>query len=187
MPVSTRTEHPLPPRRRAGGSPYRIAVVCLGNICRSPLAEVVLTEKLARAGLGDRVEVSSAGTGDWHIGEPMDRRASAALAAHGYDGSQHRAAQFETHWYDEHDLVLAMDESNHAALRDLADLRDLAAQVEPGRLRMFREFDPRATGTDRDVPDPYYGGDDGFTHVLVTVERTADAIVTALGRELDGS
>jgi protein-tyrosine phosphatase len=180
MPVPTRTENLLPPKRHPGDAPYRIAVVCLGNICRSPIGEVVLTEKIARAGLDDRVEVTSAGTGGWHVGEPMDRRAASVLAAHGYDGSQHRAAQFETHWYDDHDLVLAMDESNHA------DLRDLATDVEPGRLRMFRDFDPRATQTDRDVPDPYYGGDDGFTHVLRTVERTADAIVAALEQELGG-
>lgn len=178
--MTTDTRHLLPPKRRPGASPYRIAVVCLGNICRSPMGEVVLSEKLARAGLDRRVEVSSAGTGGWHVGEPMDRRAAAALAASGYDGSRHRAAQFETHWYDEHDLVLAMDSSNHA------DLHDLAEEIEPGRLRLFRDFDPRATGLDRDVPDPYFGGDDGFAHVLATVERTADAIVAALERELGG-
>lgn len=178
--MTTDTRHLLPPKRRPGASPYRIAVVCLGNICRSPMGEVVLSEKLARAGLDRRVEVSSAGTGGWHVGEPMDRRAAAALAASGYDGSRHRAAQFETHWYDEHDLVLAMDSSNHA------DLHDLAEEIEPGRLRLFRDFDPRATELDRDVPDPYFGGDDGFAHVLATVERTADAIVAALERELGG-
>lgn len=179
--MTSRTENLLPPKRRPDGSPYRIAVVCLGNICRSPIGEVVLSEKVARAGLDDRVEVASAGTGGWHVGGPMDRRAAAVLAAHGYDGSQHRAAQFEAHWYDDHDLVLAMDESNHA------DLLQLAADTDPGRLRMFRDFDPRATGSDRDVPDPYYGEDDGFTDVLRTVERTADAIVAALERELGGS
>jgi protein-tyrosine phosphatase len=178
--VTTRTEHLLPPKRHAGSAPYRIALVCLGNICRSPIAEVVLTEKLARAGLDDRVEVSSAGTGGWHVGEPMDRRAAAILAAHGYDGSEHLASQFESHWHDEHDLVLAMDESNHADLLDLVE-------GEGSRLRMFRDFDPRATGSDRDVPDPYYGGDDGFAHVLAMVERTCDAIVAALEHQLDGA
>ncbi|MFZ5846971.1 MAG: low molecular weight protein-tyrosine-phosphatase [Actinomycetota bacterium] len=168
----------LPPKRRADGSPYRIAVVCLGNICRSPMAHVVLEEKLARAGLDDRVEVVSAGTGDWHVGGPMDRRAAAALASAGYDGSQHRASQFESHWHDEADLVLAMDGSNHADLSAIGE-------PEPERLRMFRDFDPRARGGDRDVPDPYYGGDDGFTHVLATVERTADALVAALERVLE--
>jgi protein-tyrosine phosphatase len=180
MPVTAHSEDLLPPKRRPDRSPYRIAVVCLGNICRSPMAHVVLTDKIARAGLGDRVTVSSAGTGDWHVGDPMDRRAASALAAAGYDASQHRAAQFEAHWYDDHDLVLAMDENNHA------DLLALATGVEPGRLRMFRDFDPRAVGGDRDVPDPYYGGDDGFAHVLRTVERTADAVVAALEQELGG-
>ena len=178
--MTTPTEQMLPPKRRADGSPYRIAVVCLGNICRSPIGEVVLAEKLARAGLDDRVEVVSAGIGDWHIGEPMDRRAMAVLAAHGYDGSQHRAAQAQPDWHEQHDLVLAMDESNHAGLRELA------ADHDPARLRMFRDFDPRARSGDRDVPDPYYGGDDGFAHVLTIVERTADAIVSALERELGG-
>jgi protein-tyrosine phosphatase len=177
--VTSRTEHLLPPKRRADRSPYRIAVVCLGNICRSPIAHVVLTRKIAQAGLEDRVEVSSAGTGDWHVGNPMDRRAAAVLTAAGSDASQHRAAQFTGDWHDDHDLVLAMDESNHA------DLLALRSDLEPGRLRMFRDFDPQATGGDRDVPDPYYGGDDGFDHVLGTVERTADAVVAALERELD--
>jgi low molecular weight protein-tyrosine phosphatase len=178
--MTIRAEHLLPPKRHHDGSPYRIAVVCLGNICRSPIGEVVLTEKLARAGLDDRVEVVSAGTGEWHIGEPMDRRAATVLAAHGYDGSAHRASQFEPHWHDDYDLVLAMDENNHA------DLLELAKDKVAGRLRMFRDFDPRATRGDRDVPDPYYGGDDGFAHVLATVERTSDAIVAALEQELGG-
>lgn len=167
----------LPSKRRADGTPYRIAVVCLGNICRSPIAEAVLAEKVARAGLDDRVEVVSAGTGGWHVGEPMDRRAATVLIARGYDGSAHRGTQFERHWHEECDLVLAMDRSNHA------DLSDLAPEGESGRLRMFRDFDPRA-GDDRDVPDPYYGSEDGFERVLVTVERTAGAIVAALEREL---
>lgn len=174
------TENLLPPKRRADGSPYRIVLVCLGNICRSPIAEVVLTEKIAQAGLDARVEVESAGTGGWHVGEPMDRRAATVLAAAGYDGSAHRAAQFEAHWHDEYDLVLAMDQGNHD------DLTDLAADGSTERIRLFRDFDPRATPRDRDVPDPYYGGEDGFSHVLATVERTSDAIVAALGRELGG-
>jgi protein-tyrosine phosphatase len=174
----------LPPKRSPDASPYRIAVVCLGNICRSPIGEVVLTEKLARVGLGDRVEVRSSGTGGWHVGEPMDRRAATVLGAHGYDASRHRAAQLEAGSFAGYDLVLAMDESNHA---DLADVAELAADLRHGRLRMFRDFDPRASTRDRDVPDPYYGGEDGFAHVLAVVERTADAIVAALEQELEGS
>lgn len=176
----TRSHHLLPARSGPDGSPYRIAVVCLGNICRSPIAQVVLTEKVARAGLAGRVEVTSAGTGGWHVGDPMDRRAATVLAAAGYDGSEHRAAQLEPHRYAEHDLVLAMDDSNHT------DLSGLSADDRGDRLRMFRDFDPRATDTDRDVPDPYFGGDDGFDHVLAIVERTADALVDALLQELGG-
>ena len=84
---------PLPPPRTPGH--YRIALVCLGNICRSPMADVVLTDRVAAAGLGDRVTVVSSGTGDWHIGHPMDRRAAALLTSEGYDGpaSAHRAQQ----------------------------------------------------------------------------------------------
>jgi protein-tyrosine phosphatase len=158
----------LPPAR-AAGTPYRIAVVCLGNICRSPMADVVLTDRLERAGLSGRVQVVSAGTGDWHVGNPMDRRAAALLTAHGYDATRHRARQFVPDWFHEVDLVLAMDAENYAALTGHGD--------HP--VRMFRDFDPLA-GDDRDVPDPYYGGDDGFEVVLGIVERTADALVAAI-------
>ena len=99
------------PEPRTDG-PYRIALVCLGNICRSPMAHVVLAAAVDEAGLADRVEVTSSGTGDWHVGQPMDRRAAAVLTAAGYDASRHRARQFDASWLDDHDLVLAMDESN---------------------------------------------------------------------------
>ena len=88
---------------------YRIAFVCLGNICRSPMADVVLTARVEEAGLADRVTVASSGTGDWHVGHPMDHRAAATLAAAGYDPTRHRAQQFAASWLDEFDLVLAMD------------------------------------------------------------------------------
>jgi low molecular weight protein-tyrosine phosphatase len=175
------TPPPLPAPRRSG-TPYRIALVCLGNICRSPIADVVLNHRLASAGLDGDVEVVSAGTGDWHVGNPMDRRAAALLTSHGYDASRHRAQLFEAHWFEEQDLVLAMDESNAADLRaEFGDTLD-----DPARLKLFREFDPRAHDGDREVPDPYYGGDDGFATVLAIVERTCDEIVFALDRELVG-
>jgi low molecular weight protein-tyrosine phosphatase len=165
---------PLPPPRDPGGR-YRIGVVCLGNICRSPIAEVVLSDRVARAGLDGRVEVVSSGTGDWHIGGPMDRRAATVLTAHGYDASQHRAQQFDVSWFDDCDLILTMDADNFA---------DVTALGPGERVRMFREFDPCADGErhgGRDVPDPYYGGDDRFSAVLAMVERTADTLVAALG------
>jgi protein-tyrosine phosphatase len=147
---------------------YAVAAVCLGNICRSPMAEVVLRERLAAAGLTD-VEVASAGTGGWHAGEPMDRRAAATLRAAGYDPSRHRAQQWLPAWRDRFDLVLAMDAQN---------LADLGGRDE--RTVLFRDLDPAGPG---DVPDPYYGGEDGFAEVLEMVERTADALVLALGAE----
>src|SRR6202000_3058392 len=112
----------LPPPRRPG-SPYTVCLVCLGNICRSPMAEVVLRAELAEAGLAEAVTVDSAGTGDGHIGHPMDRRAQAELGRRGYDGSAHRARQIDSSWLPDRDLFLAMDR------RNLADLRRMAAQA----------------------------------------------------------
>jgi protein-tyrosine phosphatase len=169
------------PAPREAGTPYRIALVCLGNICRSPMADVVLNHRLVAAGLDDRVEVVSAGTGDWHVGNPMDRRAAALLTTHGYDASLHRAQRFSADWFERHDLVLAMDRDN---LRDV--LADGDRLDDPDRLRLFRDFDPRSDHGDREVPDPYYGGDDGFATVLTIIERTCDEIVAALRRLLGG-
>ena len=148
---------------------YRICFVCLGNICRSPIAEVVMRSMLADRGLTDRVEISSAGTGDWHIGECADKRTLAVLAKHGYDGSQHRARQFTREAFDSCELVIAMDSDN------LAALRELVPDADAGQVRLLREFDPDATGTD--VPDPYYGGDAGFEEVLAMVEAACAGLL----------
>ncbi len=156
-------------------APFRIALVCLGNICRSPMAQVVLEDRLEKAGLADQVEVVSAGTGDWHVGDPMDERAAATLTAAGYDATRHTAQTFTTDWYGEHDLLLAMDASNRADITDLAPTAEARKQV-----RLFREFDRDAAEGDDEVPDPWYGGPEGFAEVLAMVERTADAIVERL-------
>ena len=154
---------------------YRVALVCLGNICRSPIAHVVLEDRLARAGLDDLIEVTSSGTGGWHQGEPMDRRAAAVLRDAGYDPSRHRARTFSTDWYAENDLILAMDHSN------LADMVDQAPTVaQQSQVRMFREFDPLAQNGDDEVPDPWYGGSEGFREVLAMIERTTDELVAQL-------
>jgi protein-tyrosine phosphatase len=150
----------------------RIALVCLGNICRSPMAQVVLQHRADEAGLD--VEVVSAGTAGYHIGGPMDGRAAAALTAAGHDPTRHRAQQFRPEWFEEYDLVLAMDRANYD---DLARL----AGPDTDRLRMFRDFDPAGSG---DVPDPYFGGEEGFLEVLEMVERTADALVQRLAAEV---
>lgn len=151
---------------------YRIALVCLGNICRSPMAHVVLESRLADAGLADRVEVASSGTGGWHLGKPMDSRAAASLSAAGYDPSRHLAQQYDASWPTTYDLVLVMDRAN---------LADVGGRQE--RVGMFRDFDPEDPGGE--VPDPYYGGDDGFEEVLAMVERTSDAVVEELRQAQD--
>jgi len=155
----------LPAPRRPGR--YAVALVCLGNICRSPTAHVVLERRLAEAGLDDRVVVHSSGTGDWHVGNPMDRRAAATLSAAGYDPSRHRAQQYDDSWADQEDLVLAMDQDN---------LADLGGRSQ--RVGLLRDFDPADPGGE--VPDPYYGGADGFAEVLAIIERTSDALVAEI-------
>jgi protein-tyrosine phosphatase len=153
----------------------RIGLVCLGNICRSPMAEIVVAAKLRTAGLDDRIDVASCGTGDWHIGEPMDRRAAAQLAAEGYDGSTHRAQQFDASWFDAYDLLLAMDEANAAELS-----RQARDETDRGRIRRFRDFDPLASDDDRSVPDPWYGSADGFADVFAIIDRTSDGLIESL-------
>ncbi|MDX6359331.1 MAG: low molecular weight protein-tyrosine phosphatase [Nocardioidaceae bacterium] len=158
----------LPPPRRPGH--YAIALVCLGNICRSPMAHVVLEARLADRGLADRVVVHSSGTGDWHVGQPMDERAAQTLSRSGYDPSRHRAVQYDHTWLEDHDVVLAMDESN---------LDDLGGPSE--RVGLFRDLDPAGAG---EVPDPYYGGADGFDQVLEMIERTSEALADAVADHL---
>jgi protein-tyrosine phosphatase len=156
---------------------YRVALVCLGNICRSPMADVVVNHLLEEArsqGADLDVEVTSAGTAGWHVGGPMDDRAAEVLRGSSYDPTRHRAQQFGPGWFD-HDLILAMDSSN---------LAEITAQLPPDRrdrVRLFRSFDPEVTGPEvPDVPDPYYGGDEGFHEVLAMVERTARELVAQL-------
>jgi protein-tyrosine phosphatase len=131
------------------------------------MAHVVLEARVEEAGLADRVQVESSGTGDWHVGNPMDHRAAATLTAAGYDATRHRARQYHAASVDRFDLVLAMDSDN---------LEDLGG-VSP-RVRLFRDFDP--VGTGGDVPDPYYGGEAGFEEVLTMVERTSASLVDLL-------
>ena len=124
---------------------------------------------VSRAGLDGEIEVCSAGIGDWHVGEHADPRSAEALTARGYDASNHRARQFQRDWFDEHDLVIAMDRSH------LRDLRRMAGAADLSKVRLLTSFGPDAT--DEDVPDPYYGGPQGFTDVLVLVERYCAALL----------
>ncbi|TDE56083.1 low molecular weight phosphotyrosine protein phosphatase [Nonomuraea mesophila] len=154
---------------------YRVCLVCMGNICRSPMAEVVLRRTLAERGLGDRVTVESAGTGRWHVGDLMDERALDILARHGYDGSSHRARQFAGDWFARYDLVLAMDRDNLSNLRRMAPY-----EVE---VRLFRSFDPSAP-EGAEVPDPYYGGPEGFEDVLALVKAASEGVAKHIADEI---
>jgi protein-tyrosine phosphatase len=138
------------------------------------MAHVVLAAKIASSPLEGRVEIDSAGTGDWHLGDAMDERAAATLAAAGYDPSRHRAQQFGAHWLDRDDVIVAMDSSNRRDVLALA-----ADDASRDRVRMLREFDPEA-GHDLDVPDPWGGGQSGFDDVLAMVERSTDGLLKAL-------
>ena len=162
--------------------PVRVCFVCLGNICRSPTAEGVMAALVAEAGLTGRIELDSAGTGAWHVGEPPDRRATAEAARRGIDLTGLRARQLHPGDLAVFDLVLTMDASNQTDVEDLATGPD-----ERDRVRLLRSFDPATPeGADwrrgeLDVPDPYYG-DDGFGRVFDLVEAACRGLL----RELAG-
>jgi protein-tyrosine phosphatase len=150
-------------------TPYRVQFVCLGNICRSPMAEAVLRHQAAEAGLGRTLAVDSAGTGGWHVGDPADRRARTVLQDHGY-ALDHAAKQFSPSMFADRDLVVALDSEN------LRDLRRLAPDKATNQsIRLLREFDLDADSLD--VPDPYYGGREGFTEVLRTIETACSGLL----------
>lgn len=149
----------------------RVLFVCLGNICRSPTAEGVLRHKLQVAGLAGRVEVASAGTGNWHVGGAPDERTQRAAMRRGYDLSAQRAQQVVAADFNHYDLILAMDLSN---LRDLKALQP--ANGKAGLDLFLRRFD----GVKDEVPDPYYDGEAGFEEVLDLVESACDLLVIEL-------
>lgn len=164
-------------------SDFEILAVCLGNICRSPMAEVVIRDRLVAAGLGDRVTVGSAGTGSWHIGHPIDARARETLERAGY-GAGHAARQVNSDWIGRTDLVLAMDRWN------LQDLRALAPRsYDMTRIRLLRSFDPTLDHLPEDdelldVPDPYYGELSDFRQAVEFIESAATGVVDQVRLEL---
>ena len=165
---------PGPGADRPGADrPVRVLFVCLGNICRSPLAEGLFQKAVEEAGLADRFEVDSAGTGPWHVGEPPDRRMRATATRRGVPIDALRGRQVGAADLGYYDVVLAMD-------RDvLHDTLYLDPDGDHGtRVRLFREFDPEPD--DYQVPDPYYGGPEGFDRVYDIVERTAAALLVRL-------
>ncbi len=176
-------------------APIRVLFVCMGNICRSPMAEGVFRHIVGEAGLAARFEIDSAGIGDWHEGEPPDARATATAASRGIR-LEGRARQVRPGDLRRFDYILAMDTDNLTALRRLAD----AGHPAPGgkgrpaptaEVRLFREFETAAPGAeaagtpgdDLNVPDPYYGGPAGFDRVYDMVERSARGLLQHIRQE----
>jgi protein-tyrosine phosphatase len=158
---------------------YRVCFVCTGNICRSPMAESVFHARVVEAGLAGLVEVDSAGTGGWHEGEGADPRTVSVLEEAGY-AIDHTARQFRPSWFSRLDLVIALDSGHLKALRRLAPTEEDAAKV-----RLLRSYDP-AAGADLDVPDPYYGGVDGFEECLEMVEAASAGLLAAVREHVEG-
>ena len=152
-----------------------VLFVCMGNICRSPLAEGVFRQALAEAGLAGLVAVDSAGTGDWHRGDAPDPRAIQTASGHGIDISGQRARQVAPEDFDRFDLIFAMDRANEATLRARSP------SARHGRIALFLDH---TLATRTDVPDPYYGGVDGFEHVYQLLREGCNALVLRLGAEL---
>jgi protein-tyrosine phosphatase len=164
----------------ASGPTYRICFVCTGNICRSPVAEVVMRRLVEDDGLAGVVEVDSAGTGAWHVGHAADPRAVTSLRAGGYDGSGHHARVFEPAWIAERDLVVALDRGHLRELHAMA-----TSETDRDKVRLLRSFDEEAPAGS-DVADPYDGDARDFALVLAQVERACGGLLEQVARVLPG-
>ena len=150
----------------------RVLFVCMGNLCRSPMAEGVFRHYVSRAGLDGRIAIDSAGTHGYHVGEPPDPRAQRTADRRGYDLSGQRGRQIGDADFGEFDYLLAMDEANLRAL----ELQCPSQHAH--KLRLFMEFG--ADAAPREVPDPYYGGEQGFEHVLDMIEQASQGLLSHL-------
>lgn len=161
---------------------YRIVTVCTGNICRSPMAEIMLNHAFGEAGLNDDVVVDSAGTTGWETGNPIDERAAVKLTELGLASETHRARKFDAAWYVERDLILALDVDHYE------DLKLEAPDAESrGKVRMLREFDPSTAGTpvsELGIYDPWYGDSADFEATWQMIHDAAPGIVQFVLEEL---
>lgn len=148
-----------------------VLFVCLGNICRSPLAEGIFLHLVEEAGLGEKFEIDSAGTGSWHVGEAPDARASLVASQHGVDLPS-RARQLTEADLEHFDYVIAMDRENLRNIERMADATGSDAHV-----KLLRDYDPEGEG---EVPDPYYGGASGFETVYSMVMRSCQSLLDEL-------
>ncbi|MDZ7772983.1 MAG: low molecular weight protein-tyrosine-phosphatase [Balneolaceae bacterium] len=167
----------IPDKPITKDSPFRILFVCLGNICRSPTAEGVFQHLVNEEGLQGYFEIESAGTSAYHIGEPANSKSQQTANRHGIT-LHSRARRFESSDLDYYNLVLAMDKEN------LSNIKSLDAQSRYGhKIALMREFDPNPG--DREVPDPYYGGIDGFEKVFQVVRRSCQELLDRLSERVD--
>ncbi len=150
----------------------KVLFICMGNICRSPLAHGLFLHRLQEAGLGARVEVDSAGTHAYHVGEPPDRRSQETARRHGVDLSGQRARRVEQEDFHEYDYLLAMDRDN------LANLHAICPEALRHKVRLFMEFAPELNT--QEVPDPYYGGPAGFERVFDLVEAATQGLLSEI-------
>ena len=151
----------------------RVMFVCMGNICRSPLAEGIFRHLAREAGVLDNFEIASSGTGGWHVGQSPDRRMNQVAEKNGVSMAGQYAQQFQLSDLDYYDIILAMDRDN---LRNIQRLD--AGKKHAHKIQLFREFDPEPG--DMQVPDPYYGGARGFDNVFSIVDRTARVLLDRL-------
>ncbi len=175
-----RGKHPAAQSIPRGLQKASILFVCTGNICRSPTAAGVFLRMVREAGLDQRIAVDSAGTGDWHVGQGADSRAVQAARGRGYDLSPHRARQLEAWDFHRFDLIIAMDRGHRS------HMARVAKPSQAHKIRMMTEFARRHPGVE-DVPDPYFGGNEGFEQVLDLLEDAAEGLLEELRSALTPS
>lgn len=151
-----------------------VLFVCMGNICRSPTAEAVFRAKVKQAGLKYKIQVDSAGTHAYHVGDPPDARSTAAAAKRGYDMTTLRARQLSTYDAEQYDYVIAMDHANYSGIVRVFGSAE-PGETQRARVRMFLDYATKATETE--VPDPYMGGPEGFEHVLDLIDDASEGLL----------